>query len=82
MATFFIDFDSIWKFFIQFKSRFMSDPTLFDINFKNKIAWVWSLDFELHLKACKKPVPEIRWVFRQEEYSSFRHLNSSLFDKL
>ena len=38
----------------------MSDLSLFDINLKNKIALVRSLDFELHLKAYKKPVPEIR----------------------
>ena len=25
---------------IQFKIRSMSDPTLFDINFKNKVAWI------------------------------------------
>ena len=28
---------------IQFQSRSMSDPTLSDIDFKNKIAWVWSI---------------------------------------
>ena len=27
---------------IQIQSRSMSDPPLFDIDFKNKIAWVWT----------------------------------------
>ena len=27
---------------IQFKSRSMLDPTLSDIDFRNKIAWVWT----------------------------------------
>ena len=35
-----IDFESIWKFIIQFQSRSMSDPPLSDIDFKNKMAWV------------------------------------------
>ena len=35
-----IDFESIWKFIIQCKGRSMSDPSLSDIVFKNKIAWV------------------------------------------
>ena len=35
-----IDFESIQKFIILFQSRCMSDPTLSDIDFKNKMAWV------------------------------------------
>ena len=27
---------------IQFQSRSMADPTLSDIDFKNKLAWVWT----------------------------------------
>ena len=33
-----IDFESIQKFIILFQSRCMSDPTLSDIDFKNKMA--------------------------------------------
>ena len=32
-----ICFESIWKFIIQFISRSMSDPTLFDTDLKNKM---------------------------------------------
>ena len=35
---------------IQIKSRSMSDPTLSDIGFKNKMARVWSPDSGLLLK--------------------------------
>ena len=28
--------------FIQSQSRYMSDPALSDIDFKNKMAWVWT----------------------------------------
>ena len=37
-----IDFESILKFIIQFQSRCMSVPTLSDIDFKNKMIWVWT----------------------------------------
>ena len=36
-----IDVESFWKFIIPFQSRCMSDPTFSDIDFKNKMAWVW-----------------------------------------
>ena len=36
-----IDFESIWKFIIQLLSRFMSDPSISDIDFKNKMALGW-----------------------------------------
>ena len=29
--------------FIQIRSRSMSDPTFSDIDFKNKMAWVWTI---------------------------------------
>ena len=35
MTSISINFDSIEKFWIQFQSRFMSDPSLSDIGFKN-----------------------------------------------
>ena len=35
-----IDFESIQKSIIHFQDRYMSDPTLSDIDFKNKMAWV------------------------------------------
>jgi len=35
---------------IQIQSRDMSDPTLSDIDFKDKMAWVWSPDSGLRLK--------------------------------
>ena len=37
-----IDFESIKKFIIQCQRRSMSDPTFSDIDFKNKMAWVWT----------------------------------------
>ena len=37
-----IDFASLQKFIIQFQSRCMSDPNLSDIDFKNKMTWVWT----------------------------------------
>ena len=39
-----IDSKSIGDEDIQVQSRSMSDPTLSDIDFKDKMAWVWSLD--------------------------------------
>ena len=35
-----IELESIGKFIIQFQRRCMSDPTLSDIDFRNKMAWV------------------------------------------
>ena len=40
MMNFFIDSKSIEDDIIQ--SRSMSDPPLSEIDFKNKIAWVWT----------------------------------------
>jgi len=37
-----VDFESIYKFIILFYRRSMSDPTFSDIDFKNKMAWVWT----------------------------------------
>ena len=37
-----IDPKSIEDDVIQFKSRSMSDPNLSDIDFENKMAWVWA----------------------------------------
>ena len=37
-----IDFKSVRKFIVQFQSRCMSDPPFSDIDFKNKMAWVWT----------------------------------------
>ena len=42
MMNFQIDSKSIEDDFIQFKSRSKSDPTLSDIDIKNKMAWVWT----------------------------------------
>ena len=46
-----IDFETIKKFIIQFQSRSMSDPTISDIDFKDKMALVHPLKkiFELIL---------------------------------
>ena len=33
---------SIQKFIVPFQSRWMSDPTLSEIDFKNKMTWVWT----------------------------------------
>ena len=46
-----IDVESTWKFLVQFQSRWMSDPSLSDIDFKNELAlilnkiWDWRLFF-------------------------------------
>ena len=49
-----INFGSILKFNIHFLSRSMSDPTLSDIDFKNKMAWVWTtLIFPTHIELEK-----------------------------
>ena len=42
-----IDFESLLKFIILFQSRSKSDPTLFDIDCKNKIALVWTTLYEI-----------------------------------
>ena len=36
------DFESILKLIIQFQSRCMLDPSLSDIDFKNKMILVWT----------------------------------------
>ena len=36
------EFESISKFIIQFLSRCKSDPSLFDIDFKHKMASIWT----------------------------------------
>ena len=40
MMNFYIDLKSIEAYVMQ--SRSMSDPPLSDIDFKNKMAWVWT----------------------------------------
>ena len=45
-----IDLKLIEDVVIQIQSRSMSDPPLSDIDFKNKMAWVWSPDSGLSLK--------------------------------
>ena len=42
MMNFQLDSKSIEAEVIQNQSRLMSDPTLSDIDFKNKMAWVWT----------------------------------------
>ena len=42
MMNFEIDSRSIKDDLIQIQSRSLSDPPLFEIYFKNKIAWVWT----------------------------------------
>ena len=42
MMNFFIDSKSIEDVVIQIKTRSMSDSTLSNSDFKNKIAWVWT----------------------------------------
>ena len=42
MMNFLVDSKSIEDYVIQIQSRSMSDPTLSDIDFKNKMAWVWT----------------------------------------
>ena len=42
MMNFEIDLKSIEDDAIQIQSRSMSDPTLSDIDFKNKMAWAWT----------------------------------------
>ena len=48
--NFLIDSKSIEDDVIQIQSRSMLDPTLSDIEFNNKMAWVWSLDSGLPFK--------------------------------
>ena len=38
---------------IGIQNRYMSDPTLSDIEYNNKMAWVWSPDSGLPLKMTK-----------------------------
>ena len=45
-----IESKSIEDDVIQIQSRSMLDPTLSDIEFNNKMAWVWSPDSGLPLK--------------------------------
>ena len=42
MIKFEMDSKSIENNVIQIQSRSMSDPLLSDIDFKNKMAWVWT----------------------------------------
>ena len=42
MISFLIDSKSIEDGVIQIQSRSMSDPTLSDIDYENKMAWVWT----------------------------------------
>ena len=42
MMNFYFDYKSIKDDVIQIHSRFMSDPTLYEIDFKNKMALVWT----------------------------------------
>ena len=42
MTNFYIDPKSIEDDVIHIQSRSMSDPCLSDIDFKNKMAWVWT----------------------------------------
>ena len=43
MIIFQIDLKSTEEYVNQIQSRSMSDPTLSDIDFKNKMAWVWTI---------------------------------------
>ena len=42
MMSFLIDYKSIEDDVIQIQSRSMSDPTFSDIDFKIKMAWIWT----------------------------------------
>ena len=49
MTNFLIDYKSIEDDIILIDSRSMSDPNLSDIDFENKMTWVWSPDSGLPL---------------------------------
>ena len=47
---------------IQFQSRSISDPTLSDIDFKNKMAWVWTtFNWKLRMKLINSGVVNHYW---------------------
>ena len=59
-----IDFESIKKFIIEFESRSMSDLTLSDIVFKNKMDLVWTLPlkFETLKETFENSFPKSRAI--------------------
>ena len=62
MTNFLIDYKSIEDDIILIDSRSMLDPPLPDIDFQNKIAWVWSPDSGLPLKIWSRYVPQISFI--------------------
>ena len=55
----------------------MSDPTLFDIDFKNKMAWVTQVESELPLIKFKKCYL-LKWVSLASEWKLVRQFFLSL----
>ena len=76
--SFWIDSKSIEDYVIQIQSRSMSDPTLSDIDFKNKMAWVWTT-----LKNFFSDVSNIesKWRRTEEENSKLKEQLAGLRDK-
>ena len=66
MMNFKIDSKSIEDGVIQIKSRFMSYPTLSDIDFKNQMTWSWTtLNFY-----------SSEWIIVSRKYVQYRNLLS------
>ena len=61
--NFYIDSKSIADVVIQIQSRSMSDPTLSDIDFKNKMAWVWIIlkNYTIVFMGFSANIPT-RWI--------------------
>ena len=69
MMNFQIDSKWIEEDVIQIQNRFMSDPSLSDIEFKNKMTWVWT---------TLKSVLGHLWIGNEHQIKTFQQLGCVL----